>query len=51
MMSFVCSHRRYVNDVVTGDETEHEEETDEKLGSSRDWCRGGEDDYPPTVVE
>jgi len=50
-MSFVCSHRRDVDDVITGDETEHEEETDEELGSSRYWCRGGENDYPPTVVE
>ena len=50
-VSFVCSHRRDVDDVVAGDETEHEEETDEKLSSSRYWCRGSEDDYPPTIVE
>ena len=50
-MSLVCPHRRDVDDVVTGDEAEHEEETNEAFGSSRYWCRGCEDDYPPTVVE
>jgi len=50
-MRFVCSHRRDVDDVVARDETEEEEETDEEPGSSRNWCRGGKDDYPPTVVE
>ena len=50
-MRFVCSHRRDVDDVVARDKTEQEEGTDDELGSSGDWCRGSEDDYPPTVVE
>jgi len=50
-MRFVRPHRRYPDDVVTSNETEQEEETDEILGPSRDWCRGGENDYPPTVVK
>jgi len=37
-VSVVCSHRRDVDDVVTGDETEHEEETDEELGPSGYGC-------------
>jgi len=48
---FVRPHRRDPDDVVTRDKTEQEEETDEVLGPSRDWCRGGENDYPPTVME
>ena len=36
-MSVVCSHRRNVDDVVTGEETEREEETDEEPGPSRYW--------------
>lgn len=47
----VCSHRRDVNNVVARNKTEQEEGTDNKLGPSRDWRRGGEYDYPPTVVE
>ena len=50
-VSLVCSHRRDVDDVVACDKTEHEEGTGEESSSSRDWCRGSEDDYPPTVVE
>ena len=48
---FVCSHRRDVDDVVASDEAEQEEGTDNEFGPSRNWCRGGEDDYPPAVVE
>ena len=50
-MRFVRPHRRDPDDVVTRDKTEQEEETDEVFGPSRDWCRGGENDYPPTIVE
>jgi len=50
-MCFVRHHRRYPDGVVTSDETEQEGETDEVVGPSRDWCQGGEGDYPPTVVE
>ena len=50
-VSLVCSHRRDVDDVVACDETEHEEGTGKESSSSRDRCRGGENDYPPTVVE
>ena len=50
-MRFVCPHRRDPDDVVARNKTEQEEETDEVLGPSRDWCRGGENDHPPTVVK
>lgn len=50
-MSFVRPHRRDPDDVAARNKTEQEEDTDEVLGPSRDWCRGGENDYPPTVVE
>ena len=50
-MRFVRPHRRDVDDVVARNETEQEKETDEKLCPSRDWCREGEDDDPPAVVE
>ena len=47
----VRSHRRDIDDVAACDETEHKEGADEKLCSGRDRRRGGEDDYPPTVIE
>jgi len=50
-MRLVRSHRRDPDDVATSDKTEQEEETDEVLGPSRDWRRGGENDHPPTIVE
>ena len=50
-MRLVRPHRRDPDDVVARNETEKEKDTDEVLGSSRYWCRRGENDYPPTVVE
>lgn len=50
-MSLVCPHCGDVNDVVARDEAEGEDTTDKELCASGDGCRGGEDDYPPTVVE
>jgi len=50
-MSVVCSHRRNVDDVVTDDETEREEQPDEEPSPSGYWRRGGKYDYSPTVVE
>ena len=48
---FVYPHRRDVHDVVACDETEREEATNEELGSNRDGCSRGKDDYPPPVVK
>ena len=50
-MRLVRPHRRDPDDVVARNEAEKEKDTDDVLGPSRYWCRRGENDYPPTVVE